>query len=197
MISRESFDKLVTEFRQEGESGGYEQRRAEWWGQFPFEVTPEWIENLTEAQALELYKTTGWGVKLYQRTFLESGLERIKDSLRYLLYGDDPVEERFLSVVDSRGTHKLSGVGREFASFLLCLHDNHQYGIWNGQVDEGLRLLRASPRRQRGEHIGQTYAKVVQQLKEIQELGRFADLQFVDEFLELLARGFIGKDVLA
>jgi hypothetical protein len=196
MISRDKFDQLVAEFLQESEAGGYEQRHADWWGHFSLQVTPEWIDNLTETQALELYKTTGWGVKLYHRTFIESGLDRIRAALRYLLYSDDPIEERFFNVVDGRGTHKLSGVGREFASFLLCLHDNQQYGIWNGTVDIGLKLLKMTPRRERGEHVGQTYAKVIDKLKEIQKLGDFADLQFTDEFLELLAKGFIGKDVI-
>ena len=196
MINRNTFDQLVAEFRTEDESGTYEQRRAEWWGQFSFDLTPDWIDDLTQDQALQLYKTTGWGVKLYHRTFLESGLDRIKASLRYLLYGHDPIEDRFFNIVDSQGTHKLSGVGREFASYLLCIHDNQQYGIWNGAVDDAFKLLKMTPRRQRGEHIGQTYAKVVAKLKEIQALAGFPDLQSVDEFLEMLAKGFIGKDIL-
>jgi hypothetical protein len=196
MIDRKRFEQLVAEFRREGESGEYEQRHREWWGHFSLQITPKWIDDLTEAQALELYKTTGWGVKLYHRTFVESGLDRIRDALRYLLYRDAAIEERFYNVVDGQGTHKLSGVGREFASFLLCLHDNQQYGIWNGTVDEALKLLRMTPRRERGESIGQTYASVIEKLKEIQRLGEFADLQFVDEFLELLAKGFIGRDVI-
>jgi hypothetical protein len=196
MISKNKLDQLVAEFRHKDESGSYEQQRADWWSHFTFDVTSEWIEALTEEKALRLYKNTGWGVKLYQRTFRENGLERIKASLIYLLYSDDPIEERFFNVVDRQGSHKLHGTGREFASFLLCMHDNQQYGIWNGPVDDGLNLLKMIPRRERGEHIGQTYAKVVTRLKELQELGGFDDLQFVDEFLELLAKGFIGRGVL-
>ena len=196
MISRKKFDQLVAEFRRQQDAGSYEQRRADWWGTFTFQISPEWIDAVTEEEALQLYKTTGWGVKLYHRTFLENGLDRIKASLYYLLYGEDPIEERFFNVVDQQGSHKLGGVGREFASFLLCVHDNQQYGIWNRPVDEGLKLLRMTPRRERGEHVGQIYAKVVSRLKELQELGGFADLQFTDEFLELLSKEFIGKDVL-
>lgn len=197
MISRKKFDQFVAEFQLQKEASGYEQQRAEWWGKFTFQITPEWIERLAEDQALRLYKTTGWGVKIYQRSFVENGLDRIKASLSYLLfYSDDPIEERFFNVVDGKGAYKLNGVGREFASFLLCMCDNQQYGIWNRSVDDGLKLLQMTPRRERGEHIGQTYARVVSKLKELQELGGFADLQFVDEFLELLAKGFIGKDVL-
>jgi len=196
MISREKFDQLVAEFQSRDESGSYEQRRAEWRGYFSLPITPEWVESLTEVQALELYRITGWGVMLYHRTFLENGFDRIKDALRYLLYGSDSIEGRFFNVVDNQGTHKLGGVEREFASFLLCLHDNQQYGTWNGLVDEGLRLLKMTPQRERGEHIGQIYAAIVDKLKEIQEMGQLPDLQFVDEFLELLAKGFIGKDVV-
>jgi len=196
MISKNKLDQLVAEFRRKDESGSYEQQRAEWWSHFTFDITPEWIEALTEEEALRLYKNAGWGVKLYQRTFLENGLDRIKASLTYLLYSDDPIEERFFNVVDKQGSHKLHGTGREFASFLLCMHDNQQYGIWNGPVDNGLNLLKMTPRREWGEHIGQTYAKVVARLKELQGLGGFDDLQFVDEFLELLAKGFIGRDML-
>lgn len=145
MISRKKLDQLVAEFRSQQAGDSYEQQRADWWDQFTFEISPAWIDVLTEEEAQSLYKNTGWGVKLYQRTFQENGLERIRASLHYLLYSPDPIEDRFFNVVDQHGTHKLGGVGREFASFLLCMHDNQHYGIWNRHVDDGLKLLRMTP----------------------------------------------------
>ncbi len=197
MIPKKKLDQLVAEFREHQERGSYEQQRAEWWSGFSFDVTEQWIEDLSEDEALQLYKKTGWGVKLYNNTFRENGLDNIKKSLRYLLYGTDPIEKRFYNVVDGKGKYKLKGIGREFSSFLLCMHDNQQFGIWNTPVEEGLKLLDLSPRKIKGEHSGQTYVSVLERLKVLREKGGFDDLQFVDEFLELTAKGFIGESVFA
>lgn len=86
MISQEKFDQLVAEFRQESETGGYEQCHLGWRDLFSLQVAPEEIDSPTEAQTLELYKITGSGIKLYQRAFIESSLERIRAALCYLLY---------------------------------------------------------------------------------------------------------------
>ena len=195
MIQKEKIGQLVAEFREHQERGSYEQQRAEWWSGFSFNVTEHWIKNLTVDEALDLSKKTGWGVKLYNQTFLENGLDNIKRSLYYLLFNPDPIEDRFFNVVDVRGKYKLKGIGREFASFLLCMHDNQEYGIWNTPVDEGLKLLEMSPRKIKGENYGHTYLRVLSKLKKLKEITGLADLQFTDEFLELTAKGLIGQSV--
>lgn len=198
MINEEILQQLAKEFKREDKAGSFEERRKDWWEKLDYDkfITREAIDQLSAEDALKLYKNTGWGVKLYPHTFIENGIERIKDSLQYLLYGDAPLEERFTNVVDPNGSYKIKGTGREFASFLLCVKDPQEYGIWNGAVDDGLKLLKMTPRRKRGEKVGETYIKVLQVLKKLQDKCGFGDLQITDEFIELIGHGLLGKELL-
>lgn len=76
------------------------------------------------------------------------------------------------------------------------LTDPIRFAIWNGAVDGGLKLLGMLPRRKRGEHIGETYVKITDALKELQAKCGFEDLSIVDEFLQLIHHGTIGMDIL-
>jgi len=51
-------------------------------------------------------------------------------------------------------------------------------------------------RRERGEHIGKTYVKILKILKDLREKCEFDDLSVVDEFVELIYHGKIGEGLV-
>lgn len=199
MIDERILQRLAEEFKREDERGTYEERREHWWKSIDFLrgiTSLDGIERMTEEDALLLYKNAGHGIKMYPHSFMENGLDKIKAALKYLIYADQPLAQRFYNVVDQNGTHKLFGAGRDFASFLLCAYDSEEYAIWNAAADEGLKLLKMKPAKRRGEKIGETYVKVRDALKNLQSRCGFADLRVTDDFIELIGHGLLGRDVI-
>jgi len=205
MIRDANLKTIVDEFskpREEFDGKSYITRRRDWFDKPMENIRPlllkDALDNLTLEDAKRIYnEMTVGGPRLYPRTYIENGLERIRASLKYLLYGDDKLEERFYNVAGNPDSeYRLNGVGRAFASTALFLIYHKEYGIWNGAVDGGLRRLDILPKRKRGEHIGETYVRIVKVLKELQKRCGFEDLSVTDEFVELIYHEKIGTDVL-
>jgi len=156
-----------------------------------------WVDSTLE-DAKRIYdEMTVGGPRLYPRTYIENGLAKIKMALHYLLYGDDPLAERFYNFAGNpEGEYRLNGVGRAFASTALHLIDPTEFAIWNGAVDSGLELLGMLPKRKRGEHIGETYVRITKVLEELQAKCGFEDLNIVDEFVELISHERIGIGII-
>jgi len=205
MISDASLKRIVDEFskpRGEFDGKSYITRRRDWFDKPMENIRPlllkDALDDLTLENAKRIYdEMSVGGPRLYPRTYIENGLEKIKTSLKYLLYGDDKLEERFYNFAGNPDSaYRLNGVGRAFASTALFLIDHKEYGIWNGAVDGGLRMVGMLPKRKRGEHIGETYVRIVEVLKELQKKCEFEDLSATDEFVELIYHEKIGTDVL-
>ena len=151
MVDRKILQQLIQEFialREELDGKSYMSRRREWFEKLnnlrPLIATPEAIDSLTQQTANRLYyELTVGGPKLFAKTFLENGLDRIKESLKYVLHKPEiPLEERFYRFVeDPESEYRLHGVGRDFASTALFLLDPQRYGVWNSAVDGGLKIL--------------------------------------------------------
>lgn len=206
MISSTDLKKIVEEFsspREEFNGKSYINRRREWFDKPMQEIRPLLLEgsldSLTLDDANKIYKEMSvGGPKLYPHTFIENGLEPIKKSLKYLLYGKDPLEERFHNFAGNLDSeYYIKGVGRAFASTALFLIDHYEYAIWNGAIDGGLNMLGMLPKRERGEHMGQTYIKIMNVVKKLQKKCGFKDLSLTDEFIELIYHNTIGSDVLS
>jgi len=204
MISEEKLKRLVEEFdksREDFSGLSYRTRRREWFDKPMQELKPlldkDRLKVLTIDEAMKLYnEVTVGGPKLYPNTFKENGIERIRKSLLYLLYGDDPIEERFYNFAyNFESEYKLLGVSRNFASIALFLSNPKDYAIWNSAVDGGLELLGLLPKKERGEHQGKTYVKITEVIKELSKKCGFDDLSFTDEFLELIFHRKIGTDI--
>ncbi|MEM2929152.1 MAG: hypothetical protein QXP60_09325 [Nitrososphaerota archaeon] len=205
MISDDKLKKILEEFdkpREEFEGKSYRERRKEWFDK-PMEeikkyLKKEKLETLTIEEALYLYnKVSVGGPKLYPTTFKQNGIEKIRKSLIYLIYGKDPVEERFYNFafnIDSE--YKLMGVGRNFASILLYLSNPKEYAIWNGAVDGGLEMLGLLPKKERGEHQGRYYLKIIDVVKNLSIKLGLNDLSLTDEFLELIFHKKIGYEII-
>lgn len=205
MISDANLKKIVEEFskpHEEFSGKSYITRRRDWFDKPMENIRPlllkDALDNLTLENAERIYNEMSvGGPKLYPRTYIENKLEKIKTSLKYLLYGNDELEERFYNFAGNpESEYRLNGVGRAFASTALFLINHKEYGIWNGAVDGGLKMLGMLPKRKRGEHIGKTYVTIVKVLKELQKKCDLEDLSVTDEFVELIYHEKIGTDVL-
>jgi len=205
MISDTNLKKIVEEFskpREEFNGESYITRRRHWFNKPMENIRPlllnDALDNLTLENAERIYNEVSvGGPKLYPRTYIENGLDKIKTSLKYLLCGNDELEERFYNFSGNpESEYRLNGVGRAFASTALFLVNHKEHGIWNGAVDGGLKMLGMLPKRKRGEHIGEKYVTIVKVLKELQKKCDFEDLNVTDEFVELIYHEKIGIDVL-
>jgi hypothetical protein len=205
MITNKNLKKIVEEFSQPREELGgksFIANRHEWFEKQMENVRPllrkDALDRLSVEDARRIYdEMSVGGPKLYPKTYIENGLEKIKTALRYLLYGDDPVAERFYNFAGNpESDYRLNGLGKAFASTALHLTDPNKFPIWNGAVDGGLKLLGMFPKRKRGEHIGETYDKITEIFKELQAKCGFEDLSIVDEFLQLIYHETIGVDIL-
>jgi hypothetical protein len=203
MISETILKELIEEFskpREEFDGKSYITRRREWFdepmGNIRPLLLPHALDNLSLEDAERIYnEMTVGGPKLYPRTYIENGLEKIRESLKYLLYGSDDIAQRFHNFAGNpESEFRLNGVGRAFASTALFLVDHKRYGIWNAAVDGGLKKLGMLPKRKRGAHLGEQYIAIVDALKELQAVCGFQDLSITDEFVELIYHGKIGAD---
>ena len=206
MISDEKLKTILEEFkkpREEFKGLSYIDKRREWFDNpMEKEIKPflkrEKLENLSMEEAIKIYKKMSvGGPKLYQNTFEQNGIQKIRNSLIYLLYGNEPVEERFNNFAyNLESEYKLNGVSRNFASIALFLSNPKEYAIWNSAVDGGLEMLGILPKRVKGEHQGIYYKKIINVVKNLDKKLGLNDLSLTDEFLELIFHKKIGNEIL-
>jgi hypothetical protein len=206
MISDEKLKIILEEFkkpREEFKGLSYIDKRREWFDNpMEKEIKPllkrEKLENLSMEEAIKIYKKMSvGGPKLYQNTFEQNGIQKIRNSLIYLLYGNQPVEERFNNFAyNLESEYKLNGVSRNFASIALFLSNPKEYAIWNSAVDGGLEMLGILPKRVKGEHQGIYYKKIINVVKNLDKKLGLNDLSLTDEFLELIFHKKIGNEIL-
>lgn len=200
MIEEKELAVLLDEFKQprkEFDGKSYVDRRREWFENLlkeRFLLEEKTLGKLTLEQAKRIYdEISVGGPKLYPRTFIENGLEKLRTSLIYLLYGKAPLEERFFNVVGNPDSdYMLNGIARAFASTALFVINHKKYAIWNTAVNGGLQRLGLLPRKKRGEHIGQRYMEINGAMKSLQVKCGFEDLSYTDEFVELIYHERIG-----
>jgi len=204
MISQDSLKKLVDEFsapKPEFDGKSYVTRRRDWFDVPMGRVRPllmrDHLAQLTEEEAAKIYnEMTVGGPRLYPRTYIENGVEKIRAALAYLLYGTDDLATRFYNVAGNPDSeYRLNGVGKAFASTALLLVDHSQYGIWNSAVDGGLKLLDMLPKRRPGAHLGEQYLAILESLKRLQAMCGFEDMSVTDEFVELIFHEKIGTEI--
>jgi hypothetical protein len=194
--------KLVDEYscsREEFGGKSYITRRRDWFDKPMEKIRPlldqKHLRTLSLEEAAQIYNQMSvGGPRLYPKTYMENGLDKIRMSLDYLLYGKDNLAIRFTNVAGSpESDYRINGIGRAFASTALFLVDFHNNGIWNSAVDGGLRLLDMLPKKKGT--LGDQYIEIVKNLKQIQSKCGFDDLSVTDEFVELIFHEKIGTDI--
>ena len=69
---------------------------------------------------------------------------------------------------------------RSFVSWLLCLRSPALFGVWNGNAERMLRLLRAYPESMKRGPMGIRYLDMLEALARVQAQGRLPDFIEVD-----------------
>jgi hypothetical protein len=197
-ISESDLKEIVADFtkpRPEFDGKSYVTRRREWFDKPMQSIRPllmkDSLPKLSEDDAMKIYKEMSvGGPKLYPKTFCENGIQKIRSALAYLLYGEEPVNERFYNFAGNpESDYRLSGVGRAFASTALFLLDHKEFAIWNSAVDGGLESLGLMPVLAGSAHLGDRYCTILAAMKGLQRKCGFEDLSLADEFVELIFHG--------
>jgi hypothetical protein len=97
-VDDKSLQRLLEQFSEPREEFGgesYVTRRREWFDKPMESIRPllekDNLDKLTEEQARKIYdEMTVGGPQLYPRTFIENGIDKIRNSLLYLLYSESP-----------------------------------------------------------------------------------------------------------
>ena len=126
-----------------------------------------------------------WGNKHYiiDKYINDNGFENLKNSIAYLLYGSDPIENRW----DSFKT-KIKGFGPAMMSELLCYTNPNEYMIWNTTAANAYRTLNIKDVPAHNYQLtGQKYIELTKYSKEIQQVilekyNKKENLLFVDYF---------------
>lgn len=126
-----------------------------------------------------------WGNKHYiiDKYINDNGFEKLKESIAYLLYGNDSIEIRWDSFKD-----KIKGFGPAMMSELLCYINPNEYMIWNTTASNAYNYLGIKDvPRHNYQLTGQKYVELTKYSKEIQNIllkkyNRIETLLFVDYF---------------
>lgn len=126
-----------------------------------------------------------WGNKHYiiDKYINDNGFEKLKESIAYLLYGNDSIEIRWDSFKD-----KIKGFGPAMMSELLCYINPNEYMIWNTTASNAYNYLGIKDvPRHNYQLTGQKYVELTKYSKEIQNIllkkyNRTETLLFVDYF---------------
>lgn len=101
------------------------------------------LHNLDELSFKEiisnLWATAIWSNKEYLVRRIISrneGLDKIKNELENLLYGNEKFEARF-----DRFIRKIRGIGPAMITEILCFFNPKEYGIWNDKARKALKIL--------------------------------------------------------
>ncbi|HZA21915.1 MAG TPA: hypothetical protein VFA32_04815 [Dehalococcoidia bacterium] len=178
---RDSYQEAV----QQGDLKGYWSKR---WGRS--EEYPAWISDtnlpaLSKEQAVALYQASG-GRRSAE--FKSNNLEEIRYSLDFLLYDTIKLEGRFDECVAEGGSYTLTGAGKEFVSYLLCLREPSLLGTWNASTERALRVLDIYPDTLRKGHWGLRYLDLLEVLQRVRLKLGLGDFREVDLFAYWVAR---------
>ena len=149
------------------------------------------IESMSEFEFGEmiskLWATGLWTNKEYvvQKIINDNGLDKIKQELKNLLYGQESFEKRF-----ERFVKNVKGLGPASITEILCFFNPKEYGIWNDKARKALKILGFENilLLKKYQISGKEYLKFNEVAKDIAEELRKAgfedaDLLIVDYFL--------------
>lgn len=151
--------------------------------------TYEKIINMDEDEFYEyiskLWAMIIWGNKHYiiDKYISDNGFDHLKKSIANLLYGSEPIEQRWDNFKDN-----IKGFGPAMMSELLCYVNPNEYMIWNTTAANAYKNLEIKGIPKHNYQItGKKYVEFTRYSKEIQELilekyNRQENLLFVDYF---------------
>lgn len=143
------------------------------------------LPGLTEQQGRALYRASG-GSKV--KEFTANPLTDLADTIDFLLYDTITLEARFNECVAEDGAFKLSGAGKEFISYLLCLQQPGLLAVWNQAAERALKRLDRFPVNLAKGHWGLRYMDLLEAANRLRPEFGLADYREVDEFCYFVAR---------
>jgi hypothetical protein len=120
--------------------------------------------------------------------FRANPLDDVRDSLDFLLYDTISLENRFAECAAADGAYKLSGAGKEWAAYLLCLREPELFAPWRTYTERALRRLGLYPKTLGDGHLGLRYLDLLDVLQAVRRSLALPDFQCVDSFCYLAAR---------
>jgi hypothetical protein len=173
---------LLESYQQAVEMGQLESYRKRRWRQaeeFVSWLTQAALPSLSMQQAIALYRASGGN---RSGEFKANPIEEVRDSLDFLLYDTIKLEGRFDECVSDDGAYQLSGAGKEFMSYLLCLREPALLGIWNTHAERALRWWGLYPETLKKGPLGIRYLDFLDALQRLRQQLGLADFRLVDEF---------------
>ncbi|MFC2159236.1 hypothetical protein ACFLQS_00765 [Actinomycetota bacterium] len=140
------------------------------------------------------YRVFGFGPKLYERSFLEVGIEKL--SGLFIFLSDDSIEpnEKIKQITeDQESDFFIKGVGVNFVTLFLTNFFPDKYGQWNRQIDGALKILKAYPNKSPGEQKSNFYLKINQTLEEIKNISGLGSLASADNLLFCINKGYLSE----
>lgn len=158
---KKKYDDIIKKY---GKRDGFVVNDQLWWDYYreQIAVVLQKIEKneLTLNDASNFYKSFGFGPKLYGVTFIENGIEKIKNL--FLFLADDsisPVKKIRELVEEPESENYFKGVGINFITLFLTTSYPSKYVQWNAQTDEALKLLKSYPQKAKGEKKSEFLSK--------------------------------------
>ncbi len=147
------------------------------------------LTGLTMEQAQSLYAASGGA---HRQNFDSNPIDEIRDSLDFLLYDTVKLEGRFQECADDAGAFKLTGAGKDFVSYLLCLSEPRLFAVWNANAEKALRKLGSDVAAMRAGPIGIGYIDLLERSELVRQRLGMADFRSVDEFFYSVSRPVAG-----
>ena len=148
-------------------------------------LQPAALAALQPQQAAALYRAAG-GRETAR--FRANDIEALRDSLDFLLYDTIKLEGRFDECAADTGAYKLAGAGKEFVSYLLCLHQPRLFCVWNANAERLLRAYGQYPPAMRQGPVGIRYLDCLDAAARLSATLGLRDFQEFDEAAWLNAR---------
>ena len=178
---RRSYDNAL----QSGALDAFRKRRWTRAAEFAGWLEQDALASLQPQQALLLYRASGGRDTA---SFCANPIEELRDSLDFLLYDTIKLEGRFDECVNDGGAYKLSGAGKEFVTWLLCLRNPYLFGVWNSNAERMLRGMGAYPEAMRRGPMGIRYLDLLEALARVQFQVGLPDFIEVDSLAWLSTR---------
>jgi len=192
---KEKYDEIIKIY---GKKDGFLLDDTIWWVYYKNrieELIAKIKENtITEDDFSKFYKEFGFGVKLYNITFIESGIKNLNKVFLYLVDKSITAEEKIKNVVEETDSEFfIKGIGTHFVTLFLTSCFPDEYVNWNAQTDGALKILNLYPDRDRGETKSSFYNKINNVCKELLITINAESLPRVDNFLYCINKGYIGS----
>ena len=180
-----SLRRLYDEADEAGSLDSFRKRRWSRAAEFAGWLEPEAIPALEPEQALRLYRASGGRDAA---SFATNSIEDLRDSLDFLLYDTIKLEGRFDECAAQGGAYRLTGAGREFVSWLLCLRNPSLFCVWNTSAERMLRRTGAYPSSMKQGPEGIRYLDMLEALGRLGSQAGLPNFIAVDELAWLVAR---------